>query len=642
MQRARFGNVLVAVVVVLASAVGLVAAPAHVAFAKPAAQGVAPHDQIILIESNGRIRIDDPLSEVTIWDSGTDISWVYLAAGDFNGDGDAEIAAIRGSTLKIFDPFPSSQVLGQITLDGGRQFRFLVTGDFDRDGRDEIAVTHTEIGYADTLKIYDGGASGTTWAVARSESFGYQWRAMAAGDMNNDGFDDLALARWQSNLLKVYSGYNWSNLAESSYNFPWLSLGIGNLSGSYPADEMALTREGRCGSTNIDSLILFRLSSGFLLDLTPDVHYYYCPAFSSLSLGDVDGDASHDAEILLLRNPGWDTTSLLLVNPAGPAMRNFELATGYGGSAWSLVRTGDLDGDGKAEVVILRSNAYRMYMQPDQNDLYQEVPGSFRISPSGYDYPTIAIANVGVQLPILQVSPTTLSFDQNTTSHAVAISNLGAGGSVAWQAQVTEGSTWLRAGPPTSGTTPGQLNISVDLSTAEPNVTLTGTVRITAAGAANSPQDVSVTLRITDAGLVITPKQLRLVQKIGDPPAEGRLQITRPSGIAAEWVATAVPLASSASVVAALKSGQAEVTPAGVSLPGGVAVPPPDWLTFGPDHDITPSIMIVHADLPGPGLYDAMILIVAIDPRIPNRVQGVTVQAEQVKGFAYLPLMMKQ
>ena len=79
----------------------------------------------------------------------------------------------------------------------------------------------------------------------------------------------------------------------------------------------------------------------------------------------------------MLRDPTWATTSLLMVNPAGAAMNSFEQATGYGSTAFRIVRTGDTDGDGKDEIVILKGDRYRIYTEPNVDSQATETTGSF-------------------------------------------------------------------------------------------------------------------------------------------------------------------------------------------------------------------------------------------------------------------------
>ena len=42
------------------------------------------------------------------WDSGTETGFTVVAGGDFNGDGDDELVAARGSIVKVFDPVVKS------------------------------------------------------------------------------------------------------------------------------------------------------------------------------------------------------------------------------------------------------------------------------------------------------------------------------------------------------------------------------------------------------------------------------------------------------------------------------------------------------------------------------------------------------
>jgi hypothetical protein len=76
----------------------------------------------------------------------------------------------------------------------------------------------------------------------------------------------------------------------------------------------------------------------------------------------------------------------------------------------------------------------------------------------------------------------------STTS--VTISNTG-GGTLNWTS--SKSATWLRR-TPTSGTAPSTMKISVD-GTGLPPGTYTGSIKVWAKGATNSPQTVTVTMR---------------------------------------------------------------------------------------------------------------------------------------------------
>jgi hypothetical protein len=149
-----------------------------------------------------------------------------LAAGDFNGDGFADLAADApsenvGSTVGAgaVSVLPGSA--GGLTVTGGRLFtqvggtaeRFdlfgfaLAAGDFNHDGRADLAAAAPleDIGSTvDTgvVSVLPGSAGGLTasgaklftqvgGAVEAGDEFGEQ---LASGDFNHDGFAELAVA----------------------------------------------------------------------------------------------------------------------------------------------------------------------------------------------------------------------------------------------------------------------------------------------------------------------------------------------------------------------------------------------------------------------------------------------------------------
>ena len=85
--------------------------------------------------------------------------------------------------------------------------------------------------------------------------------------------------------------------------------------------------------------------------------------------------------------------SLLLVDRARP-WNPSELATGFGSAAFKIVRTGDTDGDGRDEIVILKADRYRVYTEPNTCSQWTEKTGSFYVTLSVSNLPFMALANV--------------------------------------------------------------------------------------------------------------------------------------------------------------------------------------------------------------------------------------------------------
>ena len=399
-----------------------------------------------------------------------------------------------------------------------------------------------------------------------------------------------------------------------------------------------------------DSLIMFNVYSGGFSDVFPGQNYQwkYSPNFTSLALADLAG--TKQDVIFMLRDPVYDGgVSLLMVNPANVPVVGHEIPLEAGSYSWKQVRAGDVNGDGRDEIVILRFDRFRVYPQLWQNESYTEVSGSYRTQPTGSDWPVMVLANLdgpGIpSAPTLTVSPTSLSFNvawgNPGPQQPLAIGNSGAG-TIAWTAQVTQGSSWLNLGS-TSGTAPGNLFVSVN-SVAAGIGTHVGNIRITATtpGTLNSPQNIPVTLTVPDPGFLVYPTQMTLWQQIGAATVTRQVEIVRP-GIPTGWVATALPMSAAAGLEEKLASGEAKVTENGVMI-DGIQVPPPAWLSFTPDSGTTRTVMTVNVT-PGtsPGTYRGAIVVVAQDPTALNPVQSVIVTAVVANQFNYsfLPLISK-
>ena len=149
-----------------------------------------------------------------------------LAAGDFNNDGFADLAV--GAP---FENLGGAQAAGAVsvlygsasglTASGGQLFTqvggavedgdffgfALAAGDFNNDGFDDLAAGAPDeavgsAGGAGAVSVIPGSAGGLTATggqlftqVAGNPEIGDQFGwALAAGDFNNNGFDDLAAA----------------------------------------------------------------------------------------------------------------------------------------------------------------------------------------------------------------------------------------------------------------------------------------------------------------------------------------------------------------------------------------------------------------------------------------------------------------
>ena len=130
-----------------------------------------------------------------------------LVAGDFNGDGRTDLAVANsgsGNDVSVLLGNGDGTFQPQVTYPVGSGPVALVAGDFNGDGRTDLAVANS--GSNDgTVSVLLGNGDGTfqtqvTYAVGSGPD------ALVAGDFNGDGRTDLAVANYGSNDVSVLLG----------------------------------------------------------------------------------------------------------------------------------------------------------------------------------------------------------------------------------------------------------------------------------------------------------------------------------------------------------------------------------------------------------------------------------------------------
>ena len=119
-----------------------------------------------------------------------------IVAGEFNGDGKADLALLNGNdTVSVllgngdgtFTPAPGPPV----ALGGGSHYLQAAVGDFNGDGRADLAVTDDT---SNTVTVLVGNGNGTfTLAPGAPFALGSTPNSLAVGDFNGDGRQDLAV-----------------------------------------------------------------------------------------------------------------------------------------------------------------------------------------------------------------------------------------------------------------------------------------------------------------------------------------------------------------------------------------------------------------------------------------------------------------
>src|ERR1700688_4879036 len=127
-----------------------------------------------------------------------------IATSDFNGDGNLDLAIPNGSsnTVTILLGNGNGTFTAAASPATGNSPSSLVVGDFNGDGKPDLAVTNA---LDNTVTILLGDGDGTFKAAA-SPVTGNKPSAIAAGDFNGKGKVDLAVANAAGNTITILLG----------------------------------------------------------------------------------------------------------------------------------------------------------------------------------------------------------------------------------------------------------------------------------------------------------------------------------------------------------------------------------------------------------------------------------------------------
>lgn len=241
--------------------------------------------------------------------------------------------------------FPRSLVLGSdnnlygtTTLTGsgnnGAVFRFPYMAPND------VVMTSASTGALDLRLINQAGAQQVLQTVAK----GYY--PVAVADFNGDGFQDILWTSANNDLYLWLGGKNGSNgftpVYMGKYPAGWSVIGAGDIDGD--------------GNTDLYWINTSTHQFGYwLMDGTTIKSTYatsYTPGYYPIAEGDFNGDGKLDVLWSSANNDLYMWTS----NGTSGSSR-FTVA--YGGSypvGWKLAGVGDLDGDGKSDLVWMKAD----------------------------------------------------------------------------------------------------------------------------------------------------------------------------------------------------------------------------------------------------------------------------------------------
>lgn len=242
-------------------------------------------DEIVVSRSTGTSFTTSPLATLPAGST-----WVNTVSGDFNGDGRTDIASQTSAGAWWVTTTPASgtgtpQLWGTLATS-----QFATVGDFNGDKKADIAVRDPSDG---------------SWQVLTS---------------TGSGFTTSRFGRWNPSL-------SWSNVLAGDFNYDGRDDIVGQRSdGAW----VVAASTGTAFSSNVWALF----STG-----------------QFATVGDFNRDGRDDVAVRNATNGAWR-----VLTSTGTTFDPVKYGTWDAASTWSRVRAGDFNGDGRSDLVGLRAD----------------------------------------------------------------------------------------------------------------------------------------------------------------------------------------------------------------------------------------------------------------------------------------------
>lgn len=499
-----------------------------------AAPSQDPDEEIVYIDASGFIRVLDTRvaggNPQVQWFS-PDGGWRDFALADVDGDGDMEIVAIGGGLydgkLAVFDPVVASgainpdqtingipwDTLYRVEVPGSPQL--VAAGNFDENiPGDEIIFVYemrpedrpsNDLMRLVGLKSDSPTPNGRGWVEHFSGRYNERWNQIAVGNLDNRGTDEFALVAEDNNNMQVFrvDGGLRRIFNYGSDSRPPKAVAIGRWEGS----NRPMLAWVRTADPPLPAMVVQRWSSdGDFSDVATEA---FNPSPRVIFFAQINDNS--DEEVVMLRNvPGNVRSPRMIVRGRRQSSIPSELEqrldddNGYRAGA-----AGDIDGDGKDEIVLIRDNRMLVFYEPDRS-----------ANSNTYDVTTnrrsVAIGDLdkngfifGPQFGLDRSKvDAVLEAGGAPKVEIVTLTNLTTQENIPFTAAVVGAPSWVTISPPT-GVTPSQLFLTFNATGLQAG-DYKAQVQIFSSNPAviNQPINIEVNLRVTAALVSLQPSSV--------------------------------------------------------------------------------------------------------------------------------------
>jgi hypothetical protein len=282
--------------------------------------------------------------------------------GDLNGDGRLDMAmsnvnpsVYNGNTVSVRLGTGAGSFATSLEYQAGGPVAAQALRDLNGDGKLDIVTLDAIAGTVHVLLGTGAGAFGAAMAYPLGTATSASGLgALAIGDVNGDGKPDIAAVEPSSATLFVLVGKG-DGTFSGPKTFPTApspsALALGDMNGDGKLD-VATASSGNGGTTD-------KGEAGVLLgdgqgNFAASVNYPTGVGTDGVALGDLDGDGKLDIVVANLGLDDWWSVGVLRGKGDGTFAAEVEFPSGFGPNSLAL---GDVNKDGKLDVVMTNATA---------------------------------------------------------------------------------------------------------------------------------------------------------------------------------------------------------------------------------------------------------------------------------------------
>ena len=289
-----------------------------------------------------------------------------VTIGDVDGDGKPDLAVLNNNLVSVLRNTSVTGLITSSSFDTKVDFSAALDpngvafGDLNGDGKPDLAISSVTEAQVSVLR--NTSVSGS---VLFASKVGYYAPGVgiAIGDLNGDGKPDLATGNNSDNTVSVLrnisvSGTITSSSFAASVGFPTESVPYGVAIGDLDEDGKPDLAVAANGGNAVSVLRNTSVSSS--ITFASKVDYITGGSPRSVAIGDLDGDGKQD---LVVANYGTNSVSVLRNTSVSGSIAFVSGINFTTGTSPDNVAIGDLDGDGKPDLALanLSSNTVSVF-----------------------------------------------------------------------------------------------------------------------------------------------------------------------------------------------------------------------------------------------------------------------------------------